>query len=259
MGNEIEKSKIDQINKMHRDNENHAQKMIHNAIQIGQLLSEQKESLEHGEWIPWVKDNLCFDARQAQRYMRAYQNRDKIDTTSMTHLSQAMQQLSEPRKKEHENRIEKLHREREHALEQAQYYAEQKLIIESELGRYASAYDKLEELNKRNAELKKRTDELKKDSSLEEIETISEQWTKLFSEYYELRDVFPEYSFLEPLSEWQKNAFVELTGIFLELGYSFEDILNINAGMKKEMIEKGLSKEAIKKVMEENTGTEGEE
>jgi hypothetical protein len=42
------------------------------AIKAGELLTQAKQSLVHGEWEDWVKDNLDFSARTARLYMQLY-------------------------------------------------------------------------------------------------------------------------------------------------------------------------------------------
>lgn len=76
----------ERINSLHAEMTGHMSMAVKKAILIGELLLEQKHSLEHGEWIPWVNENLVFGDRQARKYMRVYTNRnsgsDLIDGAS---------------------------------------------------------------------------------------------------------------------------------------------------------------------------------
>lgn len=73
---------------------------IERAIQVGEKLAEAKSQVSHGEWIPWVEKNLPFGRIQAAKYMRVYENRDKLpNETSSIHLAEAVSLLSEPRPK----------------------------------------------------------------------------------------------------------------------------------------------------------------
>ena len=56
----IEKRRIDEIGQLHNEIIGHLKTSLEKAIRIGELLSEQKDSLKHGEFIPWIKDNLPF-------------------------------------------------------------------------------------------------------------------------------------------------------------------------------------------------------
>jgi len=42
------------------------------GIEIGRRLSEAKEILKHGEWLPWLERETDISERQAQRYMRVF-------------------------------------------------------------------------------------------------------------------------------------------------------------------------------------------
>ena len=44
--------------------------MARGAIKIGQLLQEVKETLPHGQWESWLRDNVDYSITQAQRLMR---------------------------------------------------------------------------------------------------------------------------------------------------------------------------------------------
>ena len=73
-----------------------ARTTLDKAIRIGQLLTEQKASLKHGAWLPWVKENLPFDARTAQNYTRCYGERDRLKNENVSYLADAYRLLAEP-------------------------------------------------------------------------------------------------------------------------------------------------------------------
>jgi len=56
-----------EIARLHSEILTAARTSLDKAIRIGQLLTEQKAQLKHGEWLPWVKENLPFDARSSAR------------------------------------------------------------------------------------------------------------------------------------------------------------------------------------------------
>lgn len=45
------------------------QELARNIVDIGLRLIEAKEMLPHGEWLPWLKENVCFTDRTAEKYM----------------------------------------------------------------------------------------------------------------------------------------------------------------------------------------------
>ncbi len=67
-----------------------------NAIRIGELLTEQKAKLEHGQFLPWVKENLPFSDRTARNYMTLHSRRDELKLANVSDLSAAYQMLSSP-------------------------------------------------------------------------------------------------------------------------------------------------------------------
>ena len=53
---------------------------------LGELLTEIKGSLKHGDWLPWIEKNLPFDERTARRYIGVFQIRDKLKSDTMSDL-----------------------------------------------------------------------------------------------------------------------------------------------------------------------------
>ncbi|MEI6781263.1 MAG: DUF3102 domain-containing protein [Verrucomicrobiota bacterium] len=88
---------VSEILALHGEIIQSARTTLDKAIRIGQLLTEQKASLKHGEWLPWVKENLPFDARTAQNYTRCYGERDRLKNENVSYLADAYRMLAEPR------------------------------------------------------------------------------------------------------------------------------------------------------------------
>ncbi len=61
-----------EINACHQRAQMHAGKAVENAIRCGQRLAEAKASVPHGQWLPWLRENVSFSERSVQAYMRAY-------------------------------------------------------------------------------------------------------------------------------------------------------------------------------------------
>lgn len=70
------------------------------AIRIGQLLTEQKDTLKHGEFTPWLEANIPFTDRTARNYMRLYRERDRIKTESVSDLTGAYALLTDHREED---------------------------------------------------------------------------------------------------------------------------------------------------------------
>jgi hypothetical protein len=48
------------------------------AIKAGEALIEAKKLVEHGEWLPWLRDNCKLSERAAQLYMRIARHKDEL-------------------------------------------------------------------------------------------------------------------------------------------------------------------------------------
>ena len=68
------------------------------AMEIGRLLTEQKAKLNHGQFLPWLRENADFmSVRTAQRCMRLWQHRPELKCDTVTHLTGALKMLTTPR------------------------------------------------------------------------------------------------------------------------------------------------------------------
>jgi protein gp37 len=82
-----------------------ANSAVENAIEAGRLLTGMKSKLIRGSWLPWVEDKCDLKIRQAQRYMRVYENRQRIEDemrhggTHLTSLNRVIGALTDHREK----------------------------------------------------------------------------------------------------------------------------------------------------------------
>jgi hypothetical protein len=65
------------------------------AIDAGKLLIEAKESLQHGQWLPWLKQHIAFSERTARNYMRLAEeaNRHRLPISEMG-VKEALRELA---------------------------------------------------------------------------------------------------------------------------------------------------------------------
>ncbi len=66
---------------------------VNKAIQIGQLLSEQKEEMDHGAFLPWLEMNFSMSRHTATNYMKLYEHKNKCENVS--HLQDAYKQIEQ--------------------------------------------------------------------------------------------------------------------------------------------------------------------
>jgi Protein of unknown function (DUF3102) len=87
MNNGVQRSEAAELDRLaERINEEHRQceaaftNGLQHAIRAGELLEEVKGTLEHGSWLPWLKENFTGSVRTAQAYMRVARRRGDFDT-----------------------------------------------------------------------------------------------------------------------------------------------------------------------------------
>ena len=74
----------EKISRAHTAARRHASKSLEHAIMAGEWLIEAKEQLKHGEWMPWLRDNIDISDRAVRMYMRLARHKDVMDTKSAT-------------------------------------------------------------------------------------------------------------------------------------------------------------------------------
>jgi len=96
--NEIQKNPINEIIQLHNEIGQYLKMSLDKAIRIGELLTEQKASLKHGDFTPWIESNLPFTDRTARNYMRIYQEKDQLKSETVSDLKSAYKLLSTPKR-----------------------------------------------------------------------------------------------------------------------------------------------------------------
>ena len=161
-----------EINRLHKQNEE-------NSIRIGELLFKKKQKLNHGEWIPWIENNLEFGRMQANHYIRCYKTKCKTGFTFNTKTIQARNKKTEsvntslsdrpPEPSEDEKKFQEVRKVQNRAPLGSDYYERTKKAMEAHwkwMNEYdALSYSQLEEITqmcvdfwteKRNGLVKKR-------------------------------------------------------------------------------------------------------
>jgi len=87
------------INSLHNKIVEGAKNVLADIVEIGEMLTKVKEMTKHGDFIGWVERNLTFSPRTAQRYMKVYENREKIKSIDVDKLSTAYKLLETPSSK----------------------------------------------------------------------------------------------------------------------------------------------------------------
>ena len=70
-------------------------------LEIGKRLIEAKAQLQHGEWLPWLRDNVDISEDSAQRYMKIAREWSNTDSLRYLNLSKALKLVElEPAERE---------------------------------------------------------------------------------------------------------------------------------------------------------------
>lgn len=69
---------------------------LKNAIRVGEILTEVKNNLPHGAYLPWLDKNMAFGRHQAANYMRVFAKRDLLNGEPVLHLKDAVRLLAVP-------------------------------------------------------------------------------------------------------------------------------------------------------------------
>ena len=104
--NEIDKTQIEKLNGLHSEILDSMRSTVYKAVEAGEILQQVKETLPHGEFTQWVENNVTFDIRTAQRYMKAHDNRDRLKNDTVSYLRQLTEdpEPQKPRTKKEQNR-----------------------------------------------------------------------------------------------------------------------------------------------------------
>lgn len=93
--NQLQVNTIEKIAKLHEDVNACMQTALVKAIEIGELLTEQRAASKHGEWEPWVESNLPFSSRTARNYMKLFKNKEALQEA--TSIKNAYKLLESPK------------------------------------------------------------------------------------------------------------------------------------------------------------------
>jgi len=157
---------IDEITTLHNEIIGYFKQSLDKALRIGELLIEQKKSLNHGEFGKWIQANLPFTDRTARNYMRIYDNRDKLKTETVSDLTGAYRLLTVTKIIERDTNgdlVESIKVIEEYAKEQFTIQneaAEKTLRAERDLGRMLKALEEVMKLEEVVRECKRISSEI---------------------------------------------------------------------------------------------------
>lgn len=71
-----------QIDEQHSKCREAMMRGIEHALKAGELLTDAKALVPHGQWLLWLQDNCEVSQRTAQLYMQLYSRRDELGETA---------------------------------------------------------------------------------------------------------------------------------------------------------------------------------
>ena len=85
------KNKTQEINKLHEGITSSLRKSVEDAIRIGELLSEVKDSIPREEFLKWIVNDLPFGESTSRNYIRLFTYKGQI--ANVANLTQAYSQI----------------------------------------------------------------------------------------------------------------------------------------------------------------------
>lgn len=118
---------IDAIAAAHRKAEARGQEFLEAVIEVGKRLVDARSECDYGQWGDWIDQNLPFDQRQAQKYIRVFEKQSDVLKMRIpnSHLSldNILKGLAKPRRKKVTNvrneNVSEAEAEEEEAAEEA--------------------------------------------------------------------------------------------------------------------------------------------
>ena len=92
-----------ELNELHQQIDGKLRSTVQDAIRAGEILTQVRDDLPHGAFLPWIENNCIFKQTTAYNYMGVYQYKSKIIT--VVNLPEAYKQVKqlESAKKQTEN------------------------------------------------------------------------------------------------------------------------------------------------------------
>lgn len=164
--------------------------------EIGKRLSQAKEQVGHGEWIPWIEENLNYTRRTASNLIKVYESYPNGNTSSHLNFSKVLALTSIKDEEDRKDFIDS-HEVEDMTTRQLQAeikeYKESLKAKEEELNNVNSCYNSLSIVAKNREEENERLrenlrQEREKPAEIIEKEVVPEDYEDLKSELKELMD-----------------------------------------------------------------------
>lgn len=203
--------------------------------EIGKRLSEAKNQLDHGEWLPWIEENLGYSRKTASNLIRVYESYSNGNTSSHLNFSKVL------------------------ALTSIKDEEERQEFTESHPVDDMTVRELKAEIKEYKASKERETQELKEEISKKDLELndIKASNERLASELDKAMEYEPEIIEKEVIKEIVPDDY-ELTKAQLEnANKRLEKLMQVNQSLKdkeKLAMSKLESEQANKKIVEDVSG-----
>lgn len=103
-----------ELNRLHSEIEQKLRTTVQDAIRAGEILTQVKDRLDHGEFLPWIERNCGFSRMTATQYMRLFVHQDKCKNA--LHLQEAYRQVEQLESREKQTEAQKARERVKHYL-----------------------------------------------------------------------------------------------------------------------------------------------
>lgn len=97
-----------EIHRLHTEILSHARTSLDKAILIGEILAQVKDTLKHGQWLPWLKEFAPFSRQSSDNYLWCHEHRDALKLLNVSNLGEAYS-FKSLTNGEHESKPAQLH------------------------------------------------------------------------------------------------------------------------------------------------------
>lgn len=94
-----------ELNRLHGEIERKLRTTVEDAIRAGEILTQVKERLDHGEFLPWIERNCEFGTTTADKYRKLYLYSDKIPSSG--NLQDAYREVAQIESREKQTEAQK--------------------------------------------------------------------------------------------------------------------------------------------------------
>lgn len=221
--------------------------------EIGKRLSQAKEQVGHGEWIPWIEENLNYTRQTASSLIRVYESYPNGNTSLHLNFSKVLALTSIKDEEDRQNFIDS------HEVEDMTTRQLQAEIKEYKAG-LEEKEKQLEESTAANKRLADKVIELEqREPEIIEKEVVPEDYEDLKAQQKDLLDI--QRNLEEELYQERKKVKevvpddYELTKAQLEnANKKLERLISINQSLKEKeklALSKLESEQAMKKIVED--------